>query len=292
MKKIEYSIIIPHKDIPDLLKRCVRSIPQRSDLEIIVVDDNSKCDISKITNEINRPNFTFIRNSVGKGAGAARNAGLQLSRGRQIIFADADDFFTDDFNKVLDKYHNTNFDIIFFKISSKYSDTLEPSPRGDFINQMIDSAVMEGTFEHLKYKRLEPWAKIYSKDLIEINGIKFDETPAANDLMFSILAASKANKLAVDQTVVYCLTQRQGSLAYSKTKENCLAKINVIAKVNKFLITKGKGTFHINIFPYILNTKHLSNRLFLQYMLLSFSLYRFDYVLKDLFISLYKTFHK
>lgn len=38
---INYSIIIPHKNISSLLRRCLDSIPERDDLEIIVVDDNS-----------------------------------------------------------------------------------------------------------------------------------------------------------------------------------------------------------------------------------------------------------
>ena len=38
---INYSIIIPHKNIPNLLQRCLDSIPNREDVQIIVVDDNS-----------------------------------------------------------------------------------------------------------------------------------------------------------------------------------------------------------------------------------------------------------
>lgn len=38
---IKYSIIIPHHNVPTLLERCVNSIPQRDDIQIIVVDDNS-----------------------------------------------------------------------------------------------------------------------------------------------------------------------------------------------------------------------------------------------------------
>ena len=34
--KPNYSIIIPHKDIPDLLQRCLDSIPVRDDVEVIV----------------------------------------------------------------------------------------------------------------------------------------------------------------------------------------------------------------------------------------------------------------
>ena len=36
-----FSIIIPYKDIPDLLIRCLKSIPVSEDIQVIVVDDNS-----------------------------------------------------------------------------------------------------------------------------------------------------------------------------------------------------------------------------------------------------------
>jgi len=36
-----FSIIIPHKNIPDLLMRCLKSIPVSEDIQLIVVDDNS-----------------------------------------------------------------------------------------------------------------------------------------------------------------------------------------------------------------------------------------------------------
>ena len=47
---INFSIIIPTKNIPDLLLRCLESIPQRSDIEIIVVDDNSDREIVDVKN--------------------------------------------------------------------------------------------------------------------------------------------------------------------------------------------------------------------------------------------------
>lgn len=42
----KYSIIIPHYNIPELLQRCLDSIPERDDVQVIVVDDNS--DSSKV----------------------------------------------------------------------------------------------------------------------------------------------------------------------------------------------------------------------------------------------------
>lgn len=38
---MKYSIIIPHKITPNLLQRLLDSIPQRDDLAVIVVNDNS-----------------------------------------------------------------------------------------------------------------------------------------------------------------------------------------------------------------------------------------------------------
>ena len=40
MKEITYTFIIPHHNCPDLLDRCLSSIPQRDDIQIVVVDDN------------------------------------------------------------------------------------------------------------------------------------------------------------------------------------------------------------------------------------------------------------
>ena len=38
---VHLSIVIPHKNIPELLARCLRSIPERDDIQVIVVDDCS-----------------------------------------------------------------------------------------------------------------------------------------------------------------------------------------------------------------------------------------------------------
>ena len=57
------SIIIPHKDIPDLLMRCLRSIPVSEDILVIVVDDNSADADTYLDRypELSRPLFKVIR---------------------------------------------------------------------------------------------------------------------------------------------------------------------------------------------------------------------------------------
>ena len=41
-----YSIIIPHKNTPRLLERCLCSIPTWDEIQIIIIDDNSNSDLS------------------------------------------------------------------------------------------------------------------------------------------------------------------------------------------------------------------------------------------------------
>jgi len=90
---INYSIIIPHKNISQLLERCLRSIPSREDLEIIVVDDNSSheeiANIKHFQSQPDIPDFLLLLTSEGKGAGFARNRGVERAKGKWVVFADA-----------------------------------------------------------------------------------------------------------------------------------------------------------------------------------------------------------
>ena len=91
-----YTIIIPHKNAPLLLQRCLDSIPFRDDIQIIVVDDDSSSDVVDFMDfpGSSREDVEIIFTKEGKGAGYARNCGLLHARGKWLLFADADDFFS------------------------------------------------------------------------------------------------------------------------------------------------------------------------------------------------------
>lgn len=79
-----FCIIIPHKDIPDLLMRCLKSIPVSEDIQVIVVDDNSVGADTYLErySELSRPYLEFVRTTKGGGAGYARNVGLERAERR------------------------------------------------------------------------------------------------------------------------------------------------------------------------------------------------------------------
>ena len=96
---INYSIIIPHKNTPNYLLRCLDSIPLRDDVQVIVVDDNSnpeKVDFDHFP-QWKGKHYEYYLTKEGRGAGFARNIGLEHAVGKWLLFADADDFFAVDF---------------------------------------------------------------------------------------------------------------------------------------------------------------------------------------------------
>ena len=74
-----YSIIIPHYNIPNLLRRLLDSVPSRNDLEAIIIDDNS--DSNAVDFEqfpgLDKNNVKVIFDKKGGGGGYARNIGLK-----------------------------------------------------------------------------------------------------------------------------------------------------------------------------------------------------------------------
>jgi len=235
----KYSIIIPHKNIPQLLRRCLSSIPEREDIQVIVVDDASECidEVNSIVQDYK--NTELIVTKEGKGAGYARNKGLLSAKGEWILFADADDFFEEGFIDVIEKHKSDEADVVFFAAKSVYCDSLNPSPklskRNNVIARYKDNP--KKLDDYFRYFQTEPWGKMIRRDLICEKGIKFDETLLANDYYFSIVSGYYASKLVYDNSVVYVYTEREGSLSYKLTanEKTLLARLGVYKHVQDFM---------------------------------------------------------
>jgi glycosyltransferase involved in cell wall biosynthesis len=219
-EKINYSVIIPHKNIPELLQRCLASIPRRKDVQIIVVDDNS--DPDKVDFEhfpgLNDPFVEVVFTKEGKGAGYARNVGLKKAIGKWLLFADADDFYNYCINDILDEYVNSDADIIYFKHNSLDSSMYTTARRHISFNVFIDYWLYSASKADnlLRYQNVTVWTKIFRKDIISKNCIFFDEVSMANDVSFVYLAGFYANTIYADPRALYCNTARKGSIRLSK----------------------------------------------------------------------------
>ena len=212
---INYSFIIPHKNIPELLEICLDSIPVRKDMEIIIVDDNSDDEIAGRFDfpGKNRENCKVIFTKDGKGAGYARNTGMKNARGKWLLFADADDFFKPDFMDIIDEYRDTEADIVFFQVDAVDLISGKYSSRIDYLEDIYKMSDGKRQEWNLRYTSWIPTGKMIRHSFVEDHKFAFSEVLAGNDMIFSFNTGHYAKNIIYDPKLLYTLTNRDGSLA-------------------------------------------------------------------------------
>lgn len=261
-----FTLIIPHKNIPHLLQRCIDSVPERDDMQIIIVDDNSNPAQVDFTNfpGVNKKNIQIIFTKEGKGAGYARNVALDKVTSKWILFADCDDFFSDKFNFFLERYKDSDADVIYFPNDTVDCDTLKPLPYDMKVQGLLPMCKEKGNLDPLRYLSHNPWCKMVRTSLIRNHNIRFQEVKASNDVWYSVMVGHYAKRIEVSELHVYVRTVRQGSLQYSLNKESLLSRIKVGYKVNKFLRSVGKIEYYNETWGYLCDLRRISWWLFVK----------------------------
>lgn len=210
---INYSIIIPHKNTPELLRKCLDSIPRRDDIQIIVVDDNSDAD--KVDFEhfpgMGEPHTEVYLTKEGKGAGYARNVGLEHAKGKWILFLDSDDFFHECVSELMDKCIDNGADVVFFKADSINLADGTDGHRGDEYTERVDFALKNKDYQRVLMYSC-PWGKMISSDFLKKHGIKFNEVRYGNDVVFMAKVALCSEKYDAVDLTAYCISASNGSL--------------------------------------------------------------------------------
>lgn len=236
---MSYSIIIPHYNLPDLLERCLKSIPTRNDIQVIVVDDKSSDENrAKLKNmQAAFPDVQFVFCEKNGGGGAARNRGLDEAKGDYILFADADDYFCKGFESLLDKYSIQDNDIIYFNTNFVNADTGDVAKQPNHVAEIINiyKKVPEKGEKLLRYYFGEPWCKMVRRSIIQKNKIRFEETKVHNDTQYSYLVGFFAKKLVVCDQPIYNYTIREGSVSRITSDDRLLTRVSVFARKNRFL---------------------------------------------------------
>ena len=212
---IYYSIIIPHKNMSGLLQYCLDSIPLREDVQVIVVDDNSDAEIVDFEHfpQWKGTHYEYYLTKEGKGAGYARNVGLEHAEGRWVLIAGADDFFLPAFGAIMDEERETDVDLIFFRPKAVLlEDRISQSKRADVYNRFIDDYLHSSDDGRIRCRWLSDVSKFYRLQMIRDHQIRFDEIRYSNDNLFSVKAGVSARKIAVREKAFYCITESEGTL--------------------------------------------------------------------------------
>lgn len=220
------SIIVPVYNVEKYLNRCIKSILNQTfkDYEVILVDDGSKDSSSKMCDEyaLKYTNFKVIHKD-NAGLGFARNSGLDLAKGKYIMFVDSDDYLERDmienlYNDLLctssdtciggfRRVYNDRIDIIENKLAGK-----------TYENQEIVDNLLVKMFGRLPdlddYIEMSVWKVLFSNEIIQKNLIRFpsEREFISEDIIFDMDYYTYAKKVYMSSDTGYCYCDNEGSL--------------------------------------------------------------------------------
>lgn len=253
MSKIQFTFIIPNYNTPiDILTRCVRSIPVRDDVQILIIDDHTPFfydDHGQLRDSLIKTLPEYARNNVqydflekNSGPGVARNVGLKKAKGEWVLFIDSDDYYdTLILENLLSYSQNTSSELILFGYKFlKYEEKIE---RFAFENELGED------FHRIHGKDLErfvtvmyPWARMLKRSLIERVGAKFEKLYLSEDRLFCVNTFFAARNKVFYTKPVYnysyvptSLSQNIVGLSKLKGAVDVAIKVNRIYKNNGLL---------------------------------------------------------
>lgn len=158
--------------------------------EIIIVDDASDSVLSQESlpgadGLLDR--ITWLRSDTQRGAGHARNIGLQRVQSSHVIFFDSDDMFGADFAQIVEMAQQETFDFLIFRHNDSRLTRTGTFPEEEKYWHRIHAKaeltpLSSENAAVLCRLAAYPWNKIYRTDFLRDNQIRCTETMVHNDI--------------------------------------------------------------------------------------------------------------
>ena len=274
------SVIVPVYNAEKYLSKCLDSLINQTlkDIEIICIDDCSTDNSLQILNSYAKKDsrIKVIHLNKNKKQGGARNAGLDIAKGKYITFVDADDYVDSIYCEVLHKNIIENdADLVIANITNYINSENE---RLKNIKRDFDKYYKKTQFKNglLNYSfndgvdfRTGAVAKLYRADIININNIRFPENLIQEDEAFYwyymvsvskifILNDSIYNRLFHEESTMFKkIYNNQGSEDFLKILEEIYRFLNENKMFNKY---KKKYKKYFNSFIYNVYNDNLSKK--------------------------------
>ena len=275
------SVIIPVYNVSDYIQRAFDSILNQTigfeNLEVIFVDDASTDGSDQIikdyADKYDNVNGFFLENNSGS-AGKPRNVGISNATSDYIMFLDPDDIFMDNACEILfDEITGENCDIV----SGVHTiDGVNPFPnlwlktlfgeeylfesKINEVNQMVDenfSLKIDSIDERGSIITNHGLAsKIFKKDFLIDNDIRFPEEIVAQDSVFLLNAFLNASGIKFINKFIYryCLDRRSGE---NVSVSNIFSKNRLLERLTAFFKM------------YYLSMEKNRTKIFIKYLLLN-----------------------
>ena len=192
---MKVSVIVPVYNTEKYLKNCIDSLLKQNfeDYEIIVINDLSPGNAEEIIKSYNDKKIVYIKNKTNKGIGYNRNLGIKKAKGEYVCFIDSDDYVKEDFiSKMYNYSKENNLDLCvcdYVNVDEK-GNTLE-----EFNLSNFGITNYEENNKILCEINLGPCNKLFKKDMLIKNKIKFSEKLKYEDLSFVAVSIKNSAKI-------------------------------------------------------------------------------------------------
>lgn len=190
------SVIIPVYNSEKFIGKCIDSVLSQTfqDFELILINDGSKDNSQKILEEYKQkePKKITLIQQKNKGVAKTRNESIQMAKGKYVMLIDNDDFIDKDYIET------------FVKEIEKHDDDVvmggyrRPNEQGKIIKKLQLPNEPWG-----KFMIFAPWARIYKKEYLIKNDIKFLPINIGEDVFFNIQAMLMSKKIKIINYIGY-----------------------------------------------------------------------------------------
>ena len=259
------SIIVPVYNTEQYLRQCLDSLLSQTlvDIEIVCVNDGSTDSSPKILEEYTK-NDSRVKVITQKNAGqsAARNKGLLSASGEYIGFLDSDDYVKPEmFQKLYNNSKKYDTDITMCGVTTLNSKTSQFSDEDTYLTMNLfpkeydeRAFTPSETYDFLFRICVPPWNKIFKREFLEQNSLRFIEGVNFEDNVFFLDSYLRAKSISLvrECLVVYRMAS-ETSYSFSekqdfkkldffkimKSEKNTLQKLKLYNKlIKQFEIAK------------------------------------------------------
>lgn len=179
------------------------------DYEILLIDDGSTDSTSSQCDEISDscPNINVIHQD-NRGLGGARNTGIEAARGKYLCFFDIDDEVGNNWlQNIYDEIKEINPDLLIYgykevniKLHSENSFRFER-------NLLTDKSLLAKEFVEilsgLKFNNGFAWNKVYRRNFILENGLRFSKDVIQQDEIFNHRVYERYPSILISDKILY-----------------------------------------------------------------------------------------
>lgn len=236
------SVIIPVYNAQDCLKACLDSVAAQTmtDFEGICVDDGSTDASPDILQDYLEKDSRFhCFRQENAGAGAARNIGIQQARGEYIHFLDADDLLdADAYQIALAAVSDADLCMFLFREMETGSGRITAYPNFPVLTDKTTRRVkttVENSPELILRTSVVPWNKIYRRDFIQRNGLKFEKLYCSEDRLFFFQCTLLAKFIVLfNRPLITHRVEQKDSLSSKNGMENLNANLEANDQIIEF----------------------------------------------------------